>query len=796
MKFVTGMILLGMTLSVSALQMAEAKLRSDIYPYSLNQLTWIEAWDEQNQFFPRYYKPSATIQLVVHNDTDQAMTPSKFEFDGHPIEEETTRPDFSGRVIWYRMNPEVLAPGASGHFTVRLREKPDKTIKVAIEGKSVDIKPESEEKLRILYVAFNNTRDRLTVFTESLEKTGRLRQISIDGKPAKMKLTNADFSDGNPAVAILDLEKPLRFGAYFILKVETENAATFEQIRTRDDTFPIGIIGANIKLYTRAGFNTSYCLQGSKAVPLEQMTRLSPVAMEEKIRKVAEEEIKKVAETVPANRYIYGNYDEADAHEPPGLPYMERCGINIMQKVEPLMALQRRFDPTHLTALLIDRTYAPLNWYTYGALADLPVNDCYIPTIWHGMDSEFLAHTVKVFLSATSPRASQMLLWATANTNHSPRATTPIENEAQYHYALGSGAKGLHYFTDWTSFPQVSEGGYYIGAAQILPLWRGMARGNALADRLKGLLNNAYPWNGAKSGSADMWCGALLSGDDSLIITVVNRNIKTSRDDKMKFVHTYPVGDSFVEVELPVWFKAAKLCVVAWDKVTEIPLRREGCKVIIPASNLEAGRIFVISSDAEIAKRLAGTPEIQGSIAEIQKIPGRIPGERIAARPRGEEALKLSSKKELTLDFKNPEAMKSVAEIRFDNAILETGTDGTWNLCPGKELREARAELYFVVESDAPEFRAELRGETVPGYLSSIELGIKSKTDARFATDSSMKPKKWYRGRSKDEFLAVSAKNSGNNRYEIRIVLKDPLIVTPEGCTAAVRNLILSKVDL
>jgi len=687
MKFVTGMILLGMALNVSALQITDAKVRNDIYPYPVSKLIWAEGWNEQNQFFPRYYKPSATIQLVVRNDTDQAMTPSKFEFDEHLIEEETTRPDFSGRVIWYRMNPEVLAPGASGQFTVRLREKPDKTIKIGVEGKNVDIKPESAEKLRILYVAFNNTRDRLTVFTESLERTGRLKQIGIDGKPAKTKLANADFADGNPAVAIIDLEKPLKFGTYFILKVETEKATTFEQIRTRDDTFPLGIIGANIKLYAQAGFNMSYCMHGAKAVPLEQIARLSPVALEE--------EIKKVAETIPANKYFYGNHDEPDAHEPPGLPYMERCGINIMLKVEPLMALQRRFDPTHLTALMIDRTYAPLNWYTYGALPDLPFNDCYVPTIFMGVDNELLAHTAKVFLSATSPRASQMMLWTTANTKHSPRATAPIENEAQYHYTLGSGIKGLHYFIDWTSFPQVSEGGYYIGATQILPLWRGMARGNALADRLKGLLNNAYPWNGAKSGNADMWCGTLLSGDDSLIITVVNRNIKTIQEDKMKFVHTYPVDNSFVEVELPLWFKAAKLCVVAWDKVTEIPFKREGSKVKIPVTSLEGGRIFVISSDTEIANRLAGTPEIQSSIAELQKIPRRISEERIAAKPRGEEALRLSSPKELTLDFKNPETMNFISEIRFDNATLETSTDGTWNLCSGKELREARAELYF-----------------------------------------------------------------------------------------------------
>lgn len=791
MKKIIALIAGTSSLCVSAVQIDETKLRNDIYPLPIDKIYHVEGWVEQNQFFPRYFKLSGTIQVSVFNDSKTPLTISNIVFDGKPINEVTTRPDFAGPVIWHCMTPESIAPGAYGHLTIRLRNKLEKPVKIGIEGVFTTITPESAEKLRILYVAFNKDRNKLTVFVESLQNSGKLKSISIDGKMVKAEIANSDFTNGNPAVALVELERPLDFGSFFIIKVDTEKASTFDQVRTRCDRMLTGMIGSNFKSYIDAGFNLNYWLHGAKGHSYKGLTNLSPVS--------DEASLKSIATSVPPEQYIYGNSDEPDAHEPEGLPYMERCGVNIMQSTLPAVSKQRRLDPVHPTGIMIDSTYAPLNWYVYGAVSDIPFHDCYVPTRFHGLDSEQIAREASILLSAVAPRAPQMMLWAVINTGFmstslQKRATTPLENELQYYYALGSGIKGVHYFNDLETFPRMSGGGYYIGCSRIASLWRSIARGNALIDRMQELLNNAYPWKAVESSNPDLWCSSLLSRHDTLIITAVNRNVKVSWMDLMWFLHTKTATSSVIEVTLPNWFKEAKLLRVDWDKVTEIPLLRNGNKAQIPIQELPGGRMFVISTDKDIEKRLAGTEKIQKSVAEIQKIPVQARGKIIAAKAIDKtNVLKFKhDENEIVLDFGKEETLKSIAKISLDNAELDAYPDGLWRMIPGKAIREARAEMVFFIETDEKSITAELRGETIPSYNSSLQLSARATNAPRYTTDSSIKVL-WFEGKSLNESLLVTAKSDKSILYEIRVILKDPIIWEPDGSTTAVKKLAIRK---
>ncbi len=786
MKKIIFPLLLLSSVALSGLQIEDAKLRRDIYPHPTDKIYFVEGWVEPNQYFPRYFKLAGTIQAVLKNDSEKPLKIVKIEFDGKDIGEQVTRPDFAGEVIWYRVSPEVIEPGGYGHLTIRLRNELKKKVLLSCEGRTISVSPDNAEKLRILYVAFNKERNRLTVFVESLENTGKLKKIFLDGQETKAKIVNDDFAGSNRAVAIVELQKPLAFGSFFILRAETEHASTFDQIRTRSGRILRGIIGHDVGRHLSAGFNLNYWLHGAKKMGSSAMTNLSPVS--------DETSLKEIAGTCPGEQYIYGNSDEPDAHEPEGLPYMERCGVNIMHQVEPLMAKQRRFDPVHPTALMIDSTYAPLNWYVYGAVPDIPFHDCYVPSRYHGLDSEQIARESKVMLSAMAPRAPQMMLWALINTGWNSRATTPLENELQYYYALGSGIKGIHYFNDLNTFPRMSGGGYYIGCSRIAPLWRSIARGNALIDRMEDLLNNACPWDNASCDRKDIWCASLLSGDDTFIVTIVNRNVGVSWMDIMKYVHTKPAPPSVVAVSIPKWFVPEKLLQVDWDKTGEIPIQRRGDVVFIPAAPLAGGRMYLLSSDKNIECRLKGTPEIQHSVAKIQEIPQMPRGIPVNPGKKTSSVIRFAEKtNEIVLDFSSPDAMEKAAAIRMDNALLERFPKEGLRLIPGTAIREAYAELTFFLESDAGEIIAELCGETVPGYDAGIQLDIRPGDAPRYVSAKSFRNVSWHNGKSPSEKLCASVKAGKQNRFEIRISLRDPFIIVPDGSPAAVRTLTIKK---
>lgn len=782
MKLLGIIGIFALILPAVAWEITGSQLRQDIYPYSLEEPLWVEAWGEKNQFFPRYYKESATIQVIVKNNTALPKLLPCLTFEGQKIADVTTRADYAGPVIWYRFNPETVAPGGYALLTVRLRKMPEREVALGIDEISLKILPKHQD-LRIQFVSFNSMRDTLNLYIEALKDSGKIQSIEIDGVTVPAEIYNAEFKSGNPALAVVHLKKALDFGSYCIVKIKTERSETLEQIRVRGNHFYLGIIGGDVEKYKSAGFNLLYSLNGNKMMRLKEMTCLSPIS--------SEAELCKTAQQVPAGEYIYGNADEPDAHEPPGLPYMERCGVNIMKKVEPLMALQRKFGGGHLTALMIDTTYAPLNWYTYGQLPDLPFNDCYIPTIFHGYAPERIAHVLPVFQSATAPRPVQMMLWSCCNTNHTPRATTPLEHEIQLHYAIGSGAKGIHYFVDWSSFPNISEGGYFVGVTKIPQLWRSVVRGNALLDRLKELLAQGFSWNSAKSLNPEhIWCKTLLAGTKDLIVTVVNRKLKVHPTDKMKFVHSSPVSGS-ISVEIPEWFHEPEIYSVAWDRVEKIPLKFNNKQVVIPVKNLVSGRVFVISENRNVEKLLAGTSSIQKSIRKQLVSERKKGGKKLFARKQPRACLNLTKKdKEVILDFSKPETWKLFSEIRLDNAELELTADGFLRMYPGKELRESRAELYLQLNVDSSQFKARLHGTTTPGYGASIELGIKPSNSLGYLTVSSLKAD-WFMGNSEKEFLEIMQTKAAEENYTICITLKDPQITSPEDCSVGINKLIL-----
>ena len=109
-----------------------ASIRQDRYTIPVDQWQWAEAWGEIRQYFPRYYRPAGTVHVFVQNTGSDPVDISNLEFNGQPIADVATRPDYAGPVIWYRSNPATLQPGEFGMVYVRLREVNDEPIEITI----------------------------------------------------------------------------------------------------------------------------------------------------------------------------------------------------------------------------------------------------------------------------------------------------------------------------------------------------------------------------------------------------------------------------------------------------------------------------------------------------------------------------------------------------------------------------------------------------------------------------------------------------------------------------------------
>lgn len=682
------LLIIASAVQAQDLQLTHHSIRQDRSTVSPEEWQWNEGWPRVRQFFPRYFKPAATAHLFVQNTGNTALDITDVRFNGKPIDEVCTKADYAGPVIWYRSNPEVVQPGQFGMVYARLRTALDQPITMTVtaggDTVSAEFGDNDLDDIRFGFVGFNDDIDRIYAYVENwTDGNLNLTGVRLDGSDVtnRCEVVNADFT-GGPALIEIALEAPLANGSFHVLEATTaEGATAVSQIRARDSTYRLGAWQSGAEDCHAKFFNTMYHPQG---YPEEEdwwegsseqklgLLKTGSSTSEKAIRIVAK---------LPADKLIYNNVDEPDAHEPPGLPYMSRCGINIMAKVEPAMRLQRRLDPHHDTTFVCNRTYAPLNWMTYGEVPDIFISDCYVPNRWMGYDLKAVYMQMRAMNAASSPRPCDLMIWGCMNTGYNmKRSPTPEENDMVVHYAVGEGAKGLYYFCDWNSYPQIFEGGYFIGMRKTNMLWKNIGRMNAEITRIAPLLSKGHPFQIAESDNAQLYVRSLLCGKDNFVVVMVNRShqIHSPTNNKgalQPFI--YPVEDATVSFNLPPWFKARAAVQVSWDKVDAVDLRGGSLQV----DGLRTSKVLVISQDADIASKLTLPADRMALFLESEKPTLVTDNPPIKAGPRPGAKIKLDAaaieKGELTLDLTQIATIDRAADIRVGGGELRQ-VPGEW----------------------------------------------------------------------------------------------------------------------
>jgi len=798
----------------AGMKITHSQIRYDRYPLPIKEQGFPEAWPEMNQYFPRYYKPSATLNVFLHNTSRKPLENIELFAGGRPVGEICTRADYAGPIIWYRTNPDIIQPDGRAMIYLRLREVPKEAFKVTVksgnETATVEIKPADSPAFRISYVGFNREQDKIYVYIQKdTNKGAKARDVFVDGKligESCRTLVNADFADDCPSYFEISLDSSICFGKYLEVKVIGENNETAAaQVRALGNQFRIGLLGpiANnaVKLFNMQ-YNIKYWKASTLPDELWKGLHEHDASFWMPVSSNDGEIYKSIASKIQPEKFIYGTKDEPDAHEPPGLPYMERCGISVMRELESEMILQRRLDPHHPTSLLIDRTYAPQNWFTYGEVTDLPFTDIYVPNEWHGCDFSIIPNTVKILNSAVAPRPVGVKLWVTTNTGHKiRRAPTPEENEIQVHYAIGGGAKNLSCFLDWTSYPKTCEGGYYIGFGKIKPLWNQMGRNNARIVRLSNMLANSFPCSVAKSSNpGELWVSSLMSGKNELLVFAVNRNHNIPATDRLAFPYLYPVENEMVEIKLPSWFKLHKVVEVDWDKVTPLDIKANSGQLKLPVRNLRTAKVFVLSSDSDVEKRLSLDPEKLAALIKSEKdvIEPRA-GQKITPKNSPDKMVMLTTEDiihpvtgEYEIDLRQPQAIEMARQICVTNGEIDLLPGEYLALYPYNIQNESRLELTYAFKSSVPikNLKVEFYGSHNVGYHSNMQIELIADCNKKPISDTTYKPG-WFCGESDRETLSVEEQGP-LNEFTVKIYMKDPNIVWAGEYVAKARRLVLS----
>jgi len=787
-------------LQAGELMVTHKQVRDDKYELSVRDCQWTEGWGELDQFFPRHYKPACTLHLFLKNTGKEAISVNDLLYNGKSIKEVCTRPDYLGPVIWYRTNPESIPANGTAMVYVRLRKMLAEKTTIGVEcdnGKTVsaEFNPGDYSKLRIASAGFDLKKNKMFVFVKKYSTDSlSLNRCFIDGSELAESdyfFLNRDFTDDNPAYIEISPKTQLKFGQFLVLRVEDRsgNAAVY-QLRIRDDKFLLGMIGgnANLGLYQEKLFNMIVEM-GSTAAKIPEGFWNDFADNDFSYVQTANtlEDLQNAVKSAPPERFAFGTIDEPDGVDCMWynkLPHMERCGVNIMQMLEPRMALARKYAPSYLTQVLVNRTYTPANWFIYGETPDLYFNDAY--PLYHAFASdalEILPPTVATQLNATAPRPVNMVLWGVLDTTMR-RTYTPLENDMQVHYAIGSGAKGIHYFMDRTVYWAQR---YMVGPTNIKPLWTNMGRLNAKITRIASLLNAGCPFDIVKgSNDNELWVNSLMCGKDSFVIVAVNKNYRVYASGATKMPFIFPVEDEKIEVSVPDWIEKAKVVEVSWDKVEKVDVIELNGKITIPVKNMMTSRVYVISSDQDIERRLEVDNARMDKFVNSTKLNPRS-GKTLGALTLRRASIKITpeqvQRKRYTIDFGKREDIEKAIKFNLVSAELDLIPGERLALFPLERDFEGRCELIYGFESDKPLKNLKVTlASTTPNFAycanNTVEI---SGTDEfgfivppeTYASDCSFKTK-WDGGSG--ENLEARLNNPPEIFY-IKVTMKDPQIV-------------------
>jgi len=539
-----------------------------------------------------------------------------------------------GEPVWWKVDPQVLAPGQMAQAVVRLRRDP-KADRVTVSLVGGDVKMEGVVDLtrrapRVVGISFSPGLD--TVFLYLKHPRGGIApdKILLDGRsvtaqcaiaadpaveivpavirlpqplePASFHVFHAWYADGSLAVSAIRVWKPdFLYGMWGYPKKtgspEKAVPAYLKRLHLHNINLIAGHFGGEVRKYVRSLAGQALC------------------------RKLGIEIIDHNPKGFGNQRYnfLMDEPDAGDIKRKSIRDPRQRLGC-LGQYLVDKSWRWRREDPDVLQMLNVDNTYKPEQWYMYAQLPDVPCTDPYYLGQLRGVyrdDPELVGAYAKptyvyaagcIYGSACVPKPMHVILQSvgfSGNEKEKPfRGPTPLEKRVEVYYALAAGAKNISY---WWYTPV----GKHVGCGADTPAMQALMREIGLLGAevrtAEPVLSRACPVELLVEASPQLWVRTLLAGDDTVVVLVVNDTIHCDR----RGARVTPLNGARFRVKLPAWLKVADCFELTCRGVGNLPWRSDEGRLQAELGTVNATRMILVTRNSGLRAQLRTRYETQ-----------------------------------------------------------------------------------------------------------------------------------------------------------------------------------------
>jgi len=496
-------------------------------------------------------------------------------------------------VVWYRVRPRLLAPGACGEIYIRFRRRPEgqtASLTIPVEnGAPVDVTvPYTDPALSIDYATIDESGKSLYVYVRALRANAPgVASLALDGKTlVDARVFGKDYP-GGVALVKADLPTALEVGAYHVVQIaDADGSAAAAQFRVLPFLFPRSSIHVPLSLCAEQHMNLAMWRQHD----LESCRRYDLVT-------TGSNPFDSHARTA----FIMGP-DEPDAHDNRGGGYGNGLGAIARDLAHSgwQQTIERQAFPA-ASWIIMNGTVRPLNWGVYGRFADIACFDPY-PVTYYAADHAYVRESLGHVRRCATPNRMYACLEAYGWTSgqgvpKGARGPTPEEYRQNVVQAIGAGMKGL---TSWTYV--AGAGGWQVNE----PVAKEIANVNALIEHIEDLLLIGAPVDLVTSDAGAVPAGvvgeerwpkervavaALLCGPDAIVVTAAN-HIPASKPDPPIIE---PAKNVTLTVTVPAFLSEVECFEVTEEGLKAFPCTLHGVEALLELKTIVSGRVFVLA---------------------------------------------------------------------------------------------------------------------------------------------------------------------------------------------------------
>jgi hypothetical protein len=527
--------------------------------------------------------------------------------------------------VWWKADPDNVAPGGLADVTIRLRRNPPtETVKVEVMCGETPLPARIEVKKAQPYLAgvsFSLDYSEVFTYVRAAGETGPApARLAIDGQDVTAQSRILSDPALDTALVVTRLKEPAERDSFHYFQADwADGSRAAAGLRATADEFRYGMWGyinhgntskkrADYFLKDMEDHNINLLMYSISKDVMEFMRSDEGIAYSQRT------DMRMMANW-PGNArkpVYYFLLDEPDAHDAavkmlPGAARLGALGQGLVGKSKQI----RTRDPSTPILLNIDNSFKPENWYMYAQLADVACADPYysgeLESALRKRPAEVKYFEKPTYVYAVStisrwacaPRPLHIILNCVRDDNkeHPFRFSTPQEKRIEVYYALAAGATSLSYWW-YTPYDQC----YGVGGddPRGKALWKEMGLLGAEVRTAGEVLMQSCPAELPVKSSPNLWVRTLLGGPDTVVLLVVN---DTSRGNKTgTTIRT--VSPAEVTVQMPAWLKSASAFEIDSTGTKDLAAKVSGAAATMNLGSVKVTRLIVLTQDAGLRQRM------------------------------------------------------------------------------------------------------------------------------------------------------------------------------------------------